>query len=387
MATPMMQTPVKSPPGNQVIPFRKATFERTDILPSEPATPFGANAVRIERTIEGSGYIYGILLQITAITAANAAVVVFAEDAPWNILDTVTYRDVNGELINLQGFDLFIANLAMGNYKNRFFDGASATVSQPLFQATAGAGATGGSFIVILRVPVGINKRNLAGIVGNQDRAQKYSLRTDLAPVSATIYATPPTNLPGLGGGAAQAPIVNKFYENYAVPMPKGPNDQPQAMTPPSFGTLHFLTAISADTPPAVSSTINHFLRRIGNTIRFMAFIFKAGATATPRAVAEATPPTNLRLKIGEDTVYNESWVYRKARMFEHYGFDFPNGVLVYDNIHDFDCAGGAELGNDYWHTQAVNNAQLIVAYSAAFVAGSSLRVITDDLQLSGALE
>jgi hypothetical protein len=377
-----MQTPVKNAPGSQMLPFRKATFERVDILPAEAIATagWGATVQRIERTIEGSGFVYGILLEAVAIAAGNAAAVAFTEDAPFAIFDTVVFRDVNGELVNLTGFDLFLANLVSGNYKSRYFDGATAGVTgNSLFAAVTGAGATGGSFITILRVPVSINRRSLAGALGNQDRGQKYSLRTDLAAVSATMYTVAPTTLPPIN--------VNKYYENYAVPMPTGPNGQPQAIVPPSFGTLHFLTAVTSDTPPAGSSTVTHFIRRIGNTIRALIFVYRInGVRATIETAANS--PLNLRLKIGEDTIFNETWRYRKARWFENYGFDAPNGVIAYDNIHDFGPFAATELGNDYWHTQAVANAQLQAQYPAGVGStNNSLRIITDDMQLVGRLE
>ena len=128
-ATPpvMMQGPAVTGPGASngrapLIPFRRATVERSNILPGESVLLSPAYT-SIERTIEGTGFLYSIRLQITATTAANAATVVFAEDAPWNALGLITLRDPNGELINLpNGFYLYLANLAQKNYASRWID-------------------------------------------------------------------------------------------------------------------------------------------------------------------------------------------------------------------------------------------------------------------------
>jgi len=54
----------------------------------------------------------------------------------------------------------------------------------------------------------------------------------------------------------------------------------------------------------------------------------------------------------------------------------------VYETMHDFDNTAGFEIGDDYWHTQALVNAQFIITYPAGFGStANSLKIITDDLQ------
>lgn len=344
------------------VPFRRATLERTDVLPSE-SNAISAARVPIERTIEGTGYIYGIQLEVVANAAANAATVVYAEDAPWNSLDLIIYKDVNGELINLSGFDLYLANLAMKQYVYRFQDQSA------FFTLTAGAGGTGGTFNFQIRVPVAVNRRDLLGVVGNQDRAQKYTLRTDQA-ASTAIYTTPPTTLPTM--------TIAKTYENYAVPMLSSATGAKQMPFPDSFGTLHFLTSTVSEAAPSGGSVINHYLRRIGNTIRYIILVFRSNGS---RLTASQNVPTSISLKVGDDTQFTESYNYRRFIMFERYGFDFPNGVLVYDAMHDFNGFAGGELGDDYWHTQQVTQAQFMITYPVGFGStNNSLKFITDDL-------
>ena len=365
--TTMMQTPdvnsaTKGAGG--LIDFRRATVERSEILPAEALTMTAATQ-RIERTVEGAGYVYGIVLDVNVLAAANAAAVAFLEDAPWSCLDTVVYRDVNGELVNLTGYDLFLANIACKQYGARFWDGSA------LFRTVPGAGATGGSFDMMLRVPVALNRRSLSGLVGNQDRSQKYSLRTDLAG-SGAVYGTAPTTLPPVA--------INKQYENYAVPLSVSPDGLRQERAPRDFGLLHYLTATVSEVVPAPSTQGNHYLRRIGNTIRYIIVVLRAGVGTTPRAVAQANAPTNIRLRIGDDTIFNESYRYRRALCFERYGIDLPDGVLIYDAMHDFLDGAGAEIGDDYYQTQGLVNSQFQISYPAGFTAGGNLRFLTDDL-------
>ena len=367
-----LQTPPVDAPSSGTIPFRVATSERVGILPAENGVTMLAQEIPIQRTIEGSGYVYGILLRVVCTTTANAAATAYFEDAPWSALSSIVFEDVNAQLVNVTGYDLYLANLINRAYAVRFQDQSTNT---NLFQQVSGAGGTGGSFTFPVRVPVGTNRRDLRGILGNQDRAQKYLLRTNIASggASATgpIYTTGPTTLGSV--------TIEKYYENYAVPLPQSPTGAAQEIVPPDFGTIHFLTATLGDAPPLGGSQVNHYLRRIGNTVRWIAVVLRSNNT---RANAETNFPTNIQFKVGEDTIFNESWNYRKALMYERFGFDLPNGVVVYDALHDFSAAAGFELGDDYYHTQALVNAQLIITYPSGFGStANSIRFITDDLQ------
>lgn len=362
-AAVQMQGPAVTPAQRTTIPFRQATVERVEILPSETLN-MTAGAQRIERNVEGSGYVYSILLDVVCTTAANAANVAFTEDAPWSALDTVVFRDVNGEILNLAGINLFLANIINRNYANRWVDQSTLTNL-----GTTGAVGAGGSFSFMLEIPVGTNRRDLTGVLGNQDRAQKYQLRTDLA-ASGSVYGTAPTTLGSV--------VINKYYNNYSVPQPTSPSGAPQNIYPPSYGTLHFTTQSISEASPIGGATVNHFLRRIGNTIRWVALVFRSNGS---RATADANAPTSIRFKIGEDTLFNETYRYRRAVMYQRFGFDFPAGVLVYDAMHDFDNGAGTELGDDYWHTQAIVNAQFQIAYPGGYGStNNSLTFVVDDL-------
>lgn len=374
-AAPMIQTmpnpDVQPRTSQQAVPFRRATIERTNIL-QQLSGPLTASLQPIDSVIEGSGYLYSVVLLATATANNNNAVVAFAEDAPYNFYDSVVLRDVNGEQQNLQGYDIYLSNLI-----NREF-----AVSPPQGAADSnfwttpvtGGGGTAGSFAFPIRISAGVNRRDLVGILGNQDRAQKYFLRTNIAATGA-IYTTPPN-----GTGVTFA--VSPFYENYSVPLPTSALNQPQEIYPPSFGTLHYITNTISDASPQ-PGVVNHYIRRLGNTVRWFCLSFRSNGS---RVTAEANAPTNIQFRIGENTVFNETYPYRRMLMFERFGFVFPPGVLVYDALHDFAAAAGFEMGDDYYHTQAVQTAQFQITYPNGFGStNNSLRIMTDDLQRIGA--
>lgn len=365
VGSPSMNIEEGAQPGSMV-PFRRATTFRTNRLQTTSAT-VTASQQNIEETIEGSGYVFGIDLDVRCVTAGNAAATAFQEDGPFSAIANVVFRDVNGELVNLSGFHLYLANL-YGGWKRYLPSGSTDTL---IYQATTGAGATGGSFRFHLFVPVGLNRRSLLGILGNQDRAQRYSLKSDLA-ASTAIYSTAPT--------AAGTVTVERAYENYAVPAAMNAAGQPQEQFPKDFGVLSYLTQSVSPSAPQGGATVNHYLARLGNTIRCLILVLRSNGS---RTTAEANLPTLIQFQLGDTPLFSESPAYRRNLMRERYGFDAPAGVFVYDFITDIVGRAGDELGDDYIWTNGLVNAQFQITYPTGFgAANNSLTVITSDMQI-----
>lgn len=356
-------------PAGGMVPFRRATTGRTSRLPSVGPRDLTASQQQIQTVVDGSGYIYAIDIDVSVDSNNNNADVAYEEDAPWNALAAVVFGDVNGELVNLDGYSLFLANL-YGGWTRVPQDQSSDT---SIYQLVTGTAATGGDLRFHLYVPVALNRRSLLGLVANQDRAQKYTLRTDLA-AQAVIYSTAPN------GASEPSATINLTYDNYAVPAAQNANGAAQQQVPPKFGVLHFLTQSVNPSVPAGSSTVNHYLPRLGNTIRLLILVFRENGS---RASAEANMPTQLSFKLGDTPLFTETVAYRRRLMFDRYGFDAPDGVLVYDFITDILNVAGAEMGEDYAFTNGLVNAQFEIAYPSGFGStNNSLTIITDDLQI-----
>lgn len=422
----ILQTPAVQPASRQPLSWRAATLERSDTLISDTLSSGFASTQRIERTVEGTGFIYGIVLNLQVsggVGTVTAAA--YAEDAPYSAFDTVILRDPNGELLDVSGFSLYLANLCNANYRGYYTDVAALATPVPVVSNTSAANAAAvlspanggvqpsttinvltasadifgsgpssspagihsalftalrpnsGNINFMVRVPVAINRRDILGTLGNQDRAWKALLRSDLAALTATgpVFSTLP------GTNVTQA-VINRYYESYAVPLPVGPTGQPQMVLPSHLGTLHFTTQTTSEAAPAASSTVSHYVRRLGNSIRWLALTFRSGSGASPRFTGDGQINL-LRVKFGEDPVYTETPEYRRYCMRERYGFEFPLGVILYDNMHDFIPFSGNELGDDYWNTQTLSQAKFDVTYGTGWAAGSSLQFLTDDLQFA----
>jgi hypothetical protein len=375
-------------PGN-MIPWRRATTYRTQIADTTTIASPGLTAAQqnLEVTLSGSGYIYGVDVDVSVVTSANAAAVAYVEDAPWSTLASVVFRDVQGELVNLDGFSLRIANLYFGYRTNREDSASTATVAAAaagsqgsldtgVFQQIGTAVGTGGSMRFHLWVPVATNLRDTIGLLGNQDRAMRYQLRTDLAPI-ASIYSVNPT--------AQGAVTVRRTYHSFAVPGAANANGARQQQVPDKFGVLHYTTKNRNVSLPAGGSTINHPLARLGNTIRVIALVLRSNGS---RATAEVNKPTQISFKLGDVPIFTETPDHRRNLMYQRYGFDAPNGIYVYDSISDFSLAAGNEYGEDYFWTNGLVNAQFEIVYPAGFgTTNNSLDVLTDDLQVPTGLD
>lgn len=381
--------PAVAPPSanrsEKTIPFRRATTYRTTKVTGSTYTNVGTPTNSFDIIIEGSGFIYGIDLEDVVTTAANAAAVAYGEDAPWSTYSGIVFRDVNGELINVSGFNLRVANIYGGwkggpaqwdNFTIPPVSASALTKDASIAQLVSGSGGTGGSYAMHLFVPVALNRRSLWGLLGNQDRAQKYSLRTDLNSAAATasgstsIYTTAPTTQ-GTG-------VLTRMYENYAVPAPQDANGHAQQQIPDKFGIVNFVTQSVNPSAPNGGSTINHYLARLGNTIRFLALVLRSNGT---RATAETNKPTQIQFNLGDTPIFVETPDFRRQLMFDRFGQDAPQGVYAYDAETDFAAMAGYELGDDYFWTSGLVNAQFAIGYPAGFGStANSLTVVTGDM-------
>ncbi len=352
------------------VPFRRATTFRGQLVQVQGPGLLTTGSQPQTYQLEGSGYLYAVDLQVQAVVpATNAATVVITEDAPWNVVSSVILSDVNGELVNLDGYSLRLADLYCGYRAHN----ESASTDTNVYQAVSGTAATAGNFNFHLTLPAGTNRRDLIGVLGNQDRAQRYTIRDDLA-ASTIVYTTPPTSLPNI--------TITSTYESFTVPSATNARGQKQVQIPDKFGVLHYLTkTLNPGSPPLGGATVNHYLARLGNTIRVLILVLRSNSS---RSTAETNAPTRITFLIGDVPIFTEAPSYRRELMFNRYGFDAPNGVYVYDAISDFmPDRAGAELGEDYYWTNGLVNAQFQITYPSGFGStANSLTVITDDLQI-----
>jgi hypothetical protein len=289
--------------------------------------------------------------------------VAFAADGPFSALQNIALKAVGPDLITLSGYSAYLWN-RYGGFG--LIDPATSTDTN-IYSVTAGTGATGGSFNFRLRVPVAINHRNLIGLLGNQDAATKYQLATDVSPLSA-IYTVNPTNAPTL--------TITRDLGFCTVPAAVDAMGKAQQQVPPTYGVLHMANELRSEAQPSSGATVNHFVRSLGNVIREFILVFRDSTGAR----SDALLPNRLTFRVGADVKLSVSSGDLRWLMRHHYGVDAPAGVLVIDFISDFGREAGLELGDDWFDSSNVPNAQFECVYPTFANTPGTLTVITDQL-------
>lgn len=183
----------KGDKGQQVITMRPfITGTRTiDRAIYDNTTTMTAAPVKLPTyNLDTDGFTSGMFVIMQCTTAANAATVTFDEDAPFSAIGSIQFSDTNNKPIlgPVTGHDLYLIN-KYGGYAHN--DDAKAS---PNFSAVTGAGATGGSFKFVLRIPIEIVHRDGFGSLLNKSASAVYKLDITLAG-AGDIYGTNPTTL------------------------------------------------------------------------------------------------------------------------------------------------------------------------------------------------
>lgn len=363
---PGISTEVPGQPG--IIPFaRAAAPPRTQVAQTTGPQILTTGEQQVPFVLTGTGYWLWLDNFVSLVAAGNSATVALAEDAPWSALSSITVDAGGPQNINIDGYGLYLVNVFGGGWFAR--DPALSTDANIYSAITTGSGATAGTGSFNLRVPIAINERNYWGLMGNQDRATKYNIRTNIAP-STSIYTTAPTVLPQV--------TVSRHMGFLPVPSAVAADNRRQEQIPSHYGIIHYLTSVRSDALPAGSSTVNHYIRNLANAARLMILIFRSNSS---RATAQTNLPTQIDFKLGTDVLWSESAAERRRIMFSRYGFDAPNGVLVYDCLRDFSALAGYEMGDHYVYLGNISEAQFACTYPSGFGStANSLTIITDSL-------
>lgn len=381
-----VQTPAAAPPlmppaatttqpQSGTVPFRQASIQKSLILQTTTPVMLTTSVQQGPYTVNGEGYIEELNIRLSAATAGNASnnIVAFTEDGRKASLFNVIFRGPGGDFVNVDGPTLGWYN----DYDGKTMDPSQSSADVALTQAVASSAATGGSFVAWYRVPMAIGFRNLVGLLGNQDRTAKYNERRDLN-ASAQVYSTAPSTLPTVN--------ITDYYTERVVPAAADNFGEAQQQLPASYGIIHYLMSEVAAVPPTTGK-IFHYMTGLGNTWRRLILIFRQGtAGSQTRSAFEAlanvnVTPMAIAIKLGDNTLYDEDYAYRRYIMYRRYGWDAPNGVLVYDWAADFGVHSGEELGDDFLNTQNVTNLVVIPTYPANTTAtGNSLTVLKDTL-------
>ena len=260
-------------------------------------------------------------IEVTCTTAANAAAVVFNNDAPLNVFSSVSFHDAQGTAI-VGAFDSF--TLAMAQKWFGFVNNSDPATSA-VYSATPGAAATGGSFTVVFRIPVEVVSRTGVGSQINTDTQSPLVLSLALNQGSA-IYATAPTTL-----GTVSVVISYGGYWNQSG----NPN---QFATPTAVGTLNYVNWTNY-VGLAGQQQFQLANLGLGNSVANFLFINRTAASGNR---SDANFPNPLQVAYRGNVLGQWSQLLWKHIMSESYGIE--NGTQ--DNGIGANAAVAGSSGN-----------------------------------------
>lgn len=214
--------------------------------------------------LDTDGFTAGLYVLVECTTATNVASAAFAEDGPFNVIDSVTFADTSNNPIMgpMSGFDLYIAT-KHGGYS--FSDDAK---QSPVYSATTGTGATGGSFTFVLQVPIEIVHRDALGALLNKSASAVFKLDLTLA-AEATVYTTEPTN-----AGSVRVRIQQFGWMDPNATDLKG---NPVAQQPPALNTVQYW---DKQTYTLNAGSIAQRLQTFDGMVRNIIFVLETSAGA-----------------------------------------------------------------------------------------------------------
>lgn len=298
-------------------------------------------------TLTPNGWLRGLWFLIECTTAGNAATVAYQADGPFSAVSQVTFKDVgNREVFGpLGGYD-WLTVMKFGGYHH-----VGDPRSDITFSATAGSGATGGSFTMVMYLPIELVSRDALGDIENKSSSSTFKVELVLAG-SGDVYSTAPTTL-----GDVRIRIIQ---DGYTEPEGADGMGRPLAQAPPAAGTMQYWA--QEDVTLSTGSQKYLIQQGLGYSIRNK--IFKLVDSTGSRSQGDSDWPDPVTLTFGKVQLFQRYQTIWQSRMAKAYGLTSTstdvslgreNGVYPCWYTGDFGLQPGDELRNAYLNTKPGN--------------------------------
>lgn len=353
MPTATKGAPAKGAPAKTAPPptpaFRTGVYSQEDNDYDQTITMSSSSLVNFPvYNPSPNDWLRGLWFLFECVTSSNAATVAFTADGPFSAIDHVTFRDVGGREVfgPITGYD-WLTIMKFGGY----FEIGDPR-SDITYSATTGSSGTGGSFTMLMYLPLEVVKRESLGELENKSGASQYKVEVAAA-VSTAVYSTAPTTL-----GTIRLRIVE---DGYTQPMAADSHGRPFASQPKAKGTMQYWT--TEDLTLNAGSVANMTLQNgLGYPIRNI--IYKLLDSGNTRSQGDADWPDPVTLTFGKVQLFQRYKKLWMSRMGKSYGLTSTsvdvslgreNGVFPVWFTEDFGFKPGMELRNGYLVTKAGN--------------------------------
>jgi hypothetical protein len=321
--------PDKAKNGKQAAPMLRPFFPGTLDLETHTYVKtgtIGAAQIPLDTFYpKTNGYLCDMWLEVTAVTAANAAATTFNEDYPLRAVGTFTLSDTGGQPIlgPMSGWEL-----AMFVKWGGFSFSDDPTNSQT-YAATTGAGATGGSFSFILHIPIQFVRREPLGPLPNTNNNNAYAVDIVLSTL-AQIYGVAPTNAPTY--------TVKLYQDSYRQSSGKDAQKNQTVTTPPGLGAVLYLRRNTMDLS---AGSVDEELSQQEGSYRALHFVLRKDGS---RATGDTDWPDPCQVFLNNDVPYDRTknyWIRRQERDFGYVaavntanGRDYGTFTLPFNTDH-----------------------------------------------------
>jgi hypothetical protein len=311
-------SPAKKGAQAAAVPFPIASLRRVRQSFDTGNLVLGQSTPAIEIPATG-GYARWLELEVSSITAGNAAAVAFQPDAPMNVLSFMEFLPPSGDppIVPHTSYQIFLWN-KYGAFSTKppwsdpMSTPASSNNAGTGWYATAGAGATGGSFYVKFRLPFEIDPSTGFCAITNSAANKSYLLNLTVN-TSANIYSVAPTNAPAIR-------VIGWVYywDEPAAQTRQGTSQAPGPLGLGSFSQLRL------DQPPITAGDKYIKVNNAGPVLRMLGVVLRTAAGARVANTAITDIPqmwdfvfnTRDRWLISDNMLLNDmglAWGYGQA--------------------------------------------------------------------------
>lgn len=337
-------------PAPALLPFRGGTQPTLTADGYSQTVTLGATAQQLTPyTPSPNNLLRALWISVTVSATGNSASVAAQPDAPFNVLQTVTFVDANQKPIvgPVSGYDLMLIN-KYGGYDNQGDPRGSATYSPMV----TGTGATGGSFHFTLRMPIEAVIRNGLGSLQNQSSNSTFQCQVTVN-AETLVYSTSPT--------AAPSCTVAIYEDGYWKGGNAAYSSTPKAAGSTQYWTKGTYAGLNGATQIQLSQGLGYPIRNI---------VEEFYATGGNRAAASV--PSSLQYIFKGSNWRNAPSAVLQEMMARQFGlanatFDaadgLDTGVLAFPFTLDYTNTPGAESGLNYLQTDVGDLFQLIASF------------------------
>jgi hypothetical protein len=335
--SPMAASP--SAPAS-AIPFTRAATLATMRDATRNYVPGQQDQIQLQT----NAFLENVILDVSLVTAANAATVAFAPDSPWQVIQQIRLDDPAGQSIiaPVSGYQLYTLNKYLPDVECTFDP-----KRDPNYYATPGAGTTGGSFGFRLVLPIEHRRRDALGALNNSAANQRYLITINIIAAFATLYTTPPTT----NATSINVQVYQQYWTSPPATITTSQGSSQTQQTPTGLGTVGFVrferhNEVSGGGSPQIQ------FNNVGDYISSIIFTLRDTAGARDIYVPPQSA-TNANWPLEFDFWVND-FQLRADSMYGPPGVGAATGVgwityrdiaRFYDLFAAFEAAGGLDNG------------------------------------------